>query len=69
MSTHDLVFHCLLWASDAAEVLERMRSGDEDADGFDGPEDEIVRAGRALTWDQLVDDVLRVTLEGGAPHS
>jgi Mycothiol maleylpyruvate isomerase N-terminal domain len=53
-STHDLVFHCVFWVNDAAEVLERMRDGDEDANGFDGPESEILQAGRALTWDEIV---------------
>jgi len=53
-STHDLVFHCVFWADDAGAVLERMRDGDADPKGFEGPESEILEAGRALTWDQVV---------------
>ncbi len=54
-STHDLVFHCVFWADDAGDVLERMRDGDAEPNGFDGPESEILEAGRALTWDQVVE--------------
>lgn len=54
-STHDLVFHCVFWADDAGQVLQRMRDGDADPKGFDGPESEILEDGRALTWDQVVE--------------
>ena len=53
-STHDMVFHCVFWADDAGDVLERMRDGEAEPKGFDGPESEILEAGRALTWDQVV---------------
>jgi hypothetical protein len=53
-STHDMLFHCVFWVDDAAGVLERMRDGDEQPNGFDGSETEILAAGRALTWDQVL---------------
>jgi hypothetical protein len=53
-STHDMVFHCVFWADDAGDVLERIRDGDAEPNGFDGSESEILEAGRALTWDQVV---------------
>ena len=53
-STHDTVFHCIFWTDDAGDVLERIREGDAEAEGFDGPESEILKAGRALSWDQVV---------------
>ena len=53
-STHDMVFHCVFWADDAGDVLERMRTGEAEPKGFDGPESEILEAGRALTWDQVL---------------
>ena len=37
-STQDMIFHCAFWADDAGDVLERMRAGDAEPKGFDGPE-------------------------------
>ena len=53
-STHDLVWHCAFWADYAGQMLERIRGGDLDPDDFDGPESEILEAGRALTWDDVL---------------
>jgi hypothetical protein len=53
-STHDVVWHCVFWADYAGEMLDRIRSGDPDPDDFDGPEEEILAAGRALSWDEVL---------------
>jgi hypothetical protein len=54
-STHDVIFHCVFWADDAGAILERMREGEAEANGFDGPESEILEAGRALSWDEVIE--------------
>jgi|SRR5436305_13967291 hypothetical protein len=54
-STHDVVFHCVYWADYAGQVLERILAGDADPDDFDPPESEIVDAGRALSWHEVID--------------
>jgi hypothetical protein len=55
-STHDLVWHCVYWAADVAEVLERLRRGDpEPEEGDTGSRDaEILAEGRGMTWDEIV---------------
>jgi hypothetical protein len=53
-STHDVVWHCVFWADYAGEMLDRIRAGDPDPDDFEGPEDEILAAGRALSWDEVL---------------
>src|SRR5438093_3487825 len=53
-STHDLVWHCAFWTDYAGEMLETIRGGDPDPDDFDGPESEILDAGRDLTWDEVI---------------
>ena len=53
-STHDLLWHCVYWADYAGEMLERIRDGEIDADDSDLPEDEILAAGRGMSWDEVI---------------
>jgi hypothetical protein len=53
-STHDLVWHCAYWADYAGEMLERIRGGEQDPDDSDLPEDEILAAGRGMSWDEVI---------------
>ena len=55
-STHDLVWHCVYWAANVAEVLERLRRGDpEPEEGDTGSRDAAILAeGRGMTWDETI---------------
>ena len=53
-STHDLVWHCAYWADYTGEMLERIRAGEQDPDDSDLPEDEILAAGRGMSWDEVI---------------
>ena len=53
-STHDLLWHCAYWADYAGEMLERIRDGEIDPDDSDLPEDEILAAGRGMSWDEVI---------------
>ena len=53
-SAHDMAWHCVYWAGDAGEVLERILAGDADAEGADVPEAEVLATGRAMAWDEIL---------------
>lgn len=55
-STHDLVWHCVYWAADVADVLERLRRGDPEPEegDTDSRDPEILAEGRGMTWDEMV---------------
>jgi hypothetical protein len=53
-SAHDLAWHCAYWAEYAGEMLERIRGGELDPDDSDLPEDEILAAGRGMSWDEVI---------------
>jgi hypothetical protein len=54
-STHDLLWHVAFWADYTGNVLERIHGGDPDPKEEDTDEDQIVRTGREMTWDQVID--------------
>src|SRR5262245_49101762 len=53
-SAHDVAWHCGYWAGDAGEVLERILGGEADPPDTDVPDEEILAAGRAMTWDEML---------------
>jgi uncharacterized protein (TIGR03083 family) len=53
-SVHDVAWHCVYWAGDAGEVLERILGGDPDPPDTDVPDEEILATGRAMTWDEML---------------
>jgi hypothetical protein len=53
-SAHDLAWHVAYWAEYAGEMLERIRGGELDPDDSDLPEDEILAAGRGMSWDEVM---------------
>ena len=55
-STHDLVWHCVYWAADVADVLERLRRGDPEPEegDTDSRDAEILAEGRGMTWDEVL---------------
>jgi hypothetical protein len=55
-SAQDVVWHCVYWAADVAEVLERLRRGDPEPEEGDTDERdaEILAEGRGVTWDEVV---------------
>ena len=53
-STHDLLWHCAYWADYAGKMLERIRGGELDPDDSVLPEDEILAAGRGMSWDEVI---------------
>lgn len=52
-STHDLLWHCAFWAGYASEVLGRLQHG-EPEEVEDVSDDDVVSAGRAMSWDEVV---------------
>ncbi len=54
-STQDLVWHCVYWAADVADVLDRLRRGDPEPEegDTDSRDAEILAAGRGMTWDEV----------------
>ncbi len=55
-SVHDLAWHCVYWAGEAGELLERILGGDPDPTESDVPDEEVLAAGRAKTWDEILRD-------------
>jgi uncharacterized protein (TIGR03083 family) len=53
-SVHDVAWHCVYWAGDAGEVLERILGGDADPPDSDVPDEEILATGRAMDWDEIL---------------
>src|SRR3954453_15242436 len=53
-SVHDVAWHCVYWAGDAGEVLERILGGDPDPPGSDVPDEEILGAGSTMAWDEML---------------
>jgi hypothetical protein len=53
-SVHDVAWHCVYWAGDAGEMLERIHAGDPDPSGSDVPDGEVLATGRAMTWDEML---------------
>ena len=53
-SVHDVAWHCVYWAGDAGEVLERILGGDPDPPESDVPDEEILARGRATAWDEML---------------
>ena len=59
-SVHDVAWHCVYWAADAGDVLERIHGGDPDPPESDVPDEEVLASGRATAWD----DILRQAEQG-----
>ena len=59
-SAHDVAWHCVYWAGDAGEMLERILGGEPDPPDSDEPDEEVLAAGRATAWD----DILRRAEQG-----
>jgi hypothetical protein len=55
-SVHDMVWHCGYWAGYVVDVLERIARGEssDDSQDWDGINDEVVKEGRAMSWDEVV---------------
>ena len=53
-SVHDVAWHCVYWAGDAGEVLERILGGDPDPSDSDVPDEEVLARGRAMAWDEML---------------
>ena len=53
-SVHDVAWHCVYWAGDAGEALERILGGEPDPPDSDVPDEEILSAGRAMAWDDML---------------
>jgi hypothetical protein len=53
-SAHDVAWHCVYWAGDAGEVLERILVGEPDPPDPDVPDEEILATGRAMAWDEVL---------------
>jgi hypothetical protein len=55
-SVHDMVWHCGYWAGYVVDVLERIARGESGDDSLDweGINDEVVKEGRAMSWDEVV---------------
>jgi hypothetical protein len=53
-SVHDVAWHCVFWAGDAGEVLERILGGDPDPPDTDVPDEEVLATGRAMAWDEIL---------------
>jgi hypothetical protein len=54
-SVHDVIWHCAYWIDYAGQVLERILGGDPDPEDSEESEAEILAAGRALSWDEIID--------------
>lgn len=52
-STHDLVWHCAFWTGVTADILEQIRAGDPDPPEPPDTEQQILDAGRAMSWDDM----------------
>ena len=59
-SAHDVAWHCVYWAGDAGEMLERILGGEPDPPDSDVPDEEVLAAGRSTAWD----DILRRAEQG-----
>ena len=55
-SAHDVVWHVGYWAGYAADVIERDRAGETDLEpaGSQLDDDEVLAAGRRMSWDEVV---------------
>jgi uncharacterized damage-inducible protein DinB len=53
-SVHDVAWHCVYWAGDAGELLERILGGDADPPDSDVPDEEVLATGRAMAWDEIL---------------
>jgi uncharacterized protein (TIGR03083 family) len=53
-SVHDVAWHCVYWAGDAGEVLERIHGGEPDPPDSDVPDEEVLATGRAMAWDEML---------------
>jgi len=53
-SVHDVAWHCVYWAGDAGEVLERILGGEPDPPDSDVPDEEILATGRGMAWDEVL---------------
>ncbi|HEY7399598.1 MAG TPA: DinB family protein [Actinomycetota bacterium] len=72
-SVHDLVWHCAAWADFAGEHFESLEPGPfvdpfdahDDAD-WDGVNDDIATASKAMSWDEVVEGTQRARVRARA---